>query len=81
MTYFVRSILLIACAGILFPGGFAQTPSRPAAPTARMKKRILVIAQTKGYQHDSVPAAMAEIWKWGHDTGRPAESRPAQFRA
>jgi type 1 glutamine amidotransferase len=41
-----------------------------AQPGARTgKKHVLVIGQTKGYEHDSVPIAMANIWKWGHDTG------------
>jgi len=41
-----------------------------AAPAARTgKKHVLVIGQTKGFEHDSVPIAMANIWKWGHDTG------------
>lgn len=29
---------------------------------------VLVIGQTKGWEHDSVPDAMANIWKMGHDT-------------
>ncbi len=33
------------------------------------KKRILVIGQTKGFQHDSVPDTMGSVWKMGHDTG------------
>jgi len=73
MKYFVRSALLIACAGSLLDFGLAQSQPAsvppPPAPPARVKKRVLVIAQTKGYQHDSVPAAMAGIWKWGHDSG------------
>ncbi len=40
-----------------------------AQAPANGKKRILVIGQTKGFQHDSVPVAMANIWKWGRDTG------------
>lgn len=53
----------------------AQAPPAAApqagrgAPAANTKKRILVIGQTKGFQHDSIPAAMAYIWKWGHDSG------------
>jgi uncharacterized protein len=43
--------------------GGAQAPGRTG------KKHVLVIGQTKGYEHDSVPIAMANIWKWGHDTG------------
>jgi type 1 glutamine amidotransferase len=39
-----------------------------AAPPAN-KKRILVIGQTKGFEHDSVPEAMGSVWKMGHETG------------
>src|SRR5208283_2845553 len=73
MKCFLRPALLIACAGSLLTFGFAQAQPaaapRPATPPARVKKRILVVGQTHGYQHDSVPAAMASIWKWGHETG------------
>jgi type 1 glutamine amidotransferase len=46
-------------------GGRGGAP--PAARTG--KKHVLVVGQTKGFEHDSVPIAMANIWKWGHDTG------------
>jgi uncharacterized protein len=58
--------------------GFAQAPppaqqagrgGAPAAPARTGKKHILVIGTTKGFEHDSVPIAMANFWKWGHDTG------------
>lgn len=29
---------------------------------------VLVIGETNGWEHDSVPDAMANIWKMGHDT-------------
>src|SRR5271167_960033 len=32
-------------------------------------KHVLVIGQTKGFEHDSVPDAMAAIYNMGHDTG------------
>jgi len=69
----VRPAWLAVCAASLLTFGFAQTqpaaaPS-PAPAAARSKKRILVISQTRGYQHDSVPVAMSMIWKWGHETG------------
>jgi uncharacterized protein len=38
------------------------------APPAN-KKRILVIGETKGFEHDSVPEAMGSVWKMGHDSG------------
>lgn len=46
----------------------AQAPARHAGPPSA-KKHILVIGQTNGFEHDSVPDAMATIWKMGHDTG------------
>jgi type 1 glutamine amidotransferase len=39
-----------------------------AAPPEK-KKRILVIGQTKGFEHDSVPDAMGSVWKMGKETG------------
>jgi type 1 glutamine amidotransferase len=79
----IQAGLLSACAGGLLTLCLAQPPQAQApaqagrggrggaAPAAqpRTKKRILVVAQTKGYEHDSVPVAMAYIWKWGHETG------------
>ncbi|MDQ2844005.1 MAG: ThuA domain-containing protein [Acidobacteriota bacterium] len=29
---------------------------------------VLVISETKGFEHDSVPEAMANIWRMGHDS-------------
>lgn len=73
MKCFVRRSWLAACAGSLFTLGFAQSQPpaapRPAAPAVRVKKRILVVGQTKGFQHDSVPVSMAMVWQWGHETG------------
>ncbi len=48
----------------------AQTPAPSAARSLPPKgiAHVLVISQTKGYEHDSVPDAMATIWKMGHDT-------------
>lgn len=73
----IRVSAIALCAAGLLGLSEAQTPPpaqgqagqgrRAAQP--RTKKRILVIGQTKGFQHDSVPVAMAYIWKWGHDTG------------
>jgi type 1 glutamine amidotransferase len=47
-------------------GGRGGAPQAPARGT---KKHVLVIGTTKGFEHDSVPVAMASVWKWGHDTG------------
>ncbi len=42
----------------------AQTPRN-----APRKKRLLCIGETKGFQHDSVPYAMATLWELGKETG------------
>ena len=43
----------------------------PPAPHAKQihLKHILVIGETKGFEHDSVPDAMAAIYNMGHDSG------------
>jgi hypothetical protein len=49
----------------------AINPLIPPAPHAKQihLKHVLVIGQTKGFEHDSVPDAMAAIYNMGHDTG------------
>jgi len=51
----------------------AQSPqnSLPAAPHAREihLKHVLLISQTKGFEHDSVSAAMAAIYNMGQESG------------
>ncbi len=53
----------------------AQAPSvvDNVTPPIRTKqihlKHVLVIGETKGFEHDSVSAAMYSIYKMGHDTG------------
>ena len=49
----------------------APNPLIPPAPHAKEihLKHVLVIGQTKGFEHDSVPDAMAAIYNMGHETG------------
>lgn len=51
----------------------AQAPAAGAAntppPNLRFQKQILILGAAKGFEHDSIPDAMATIWKMGHDTG------------
>ena len=51
---------LLACVLLCAPLA-AQQPAHP--------KHILVIAQTKGFEHDSISAAMAAIYDMGKDSG------------
>ncbi len=70
MKHLRSAVLVLASASclallLLQPQGVqAQQPSAPAA-----RKHILVIGAALGYQHDSIPNAMATVWKMGHDTG------------
>lgn len=53
--------LVIVCATISFCAGLSgQVPA---------KKKVLCIGQVKGFQHDSVTYGLANIWKWGQETG------------
>jgi type 1 glutamine amidotransferase len=52
-----RILIAFLVAGVL---ATAQTPAK--------KKHILVVGQTKGFQHDSVSDAMGSVWKMGMDS-------------
>jgi uncharacterized protein len=60
----MTATVIAVCVGTLFQFGHstAQTPPAPGM------KHVLVISETKGWEHDSIPDAMANIWKMGHDT-------------
>lgn len=45
-----------------------ELPLPPHAKQIHLK-HVLVIGETKGYEHDSVSAAMAAIYTMGHDSG------------
>ncbi len=64
----VAVITAVALPG-LFLGARAQTAAKePRTLPPKGVAHVLVIGETKGYEHDSVPVAMANIWKMGHDT-------------
>jgi len=71
-------ILSVAFAAIAIfgqdPGALAQATGSaelPAAPHAKQihLKHVLVIGQTKGFEHDSVSAAMAAVFNLGQESG------------
>jgi type 1 glutamine amidotransferase len=63
------------------PAQPAAAPTQPGQPAAGQprpqgsqslgpyKKRILVIGASNGFQHDSIPDAMATVWKLGKENG------------
>jgi uncharacterized protein len=66
--------LLMMVFTVLCAAGWSQATSRemlPAPPHAKPihLKHVLVIGQTKGFEHDSVSAAMAAIFNLGKESG------------
>ncbi len=79
MSVIARTIVLfLSAVAPLAPASFsvAQVAAggpRLVAPAPHAKqthlKHVLVIGQTKGWEHDSVSAAMVAIYEMGHETG------------
>jgi hypothetical protein len=45
-------------------------PARPAPPPpGKIPRHVLVIAQTHGFEHDSIPDAMAAVYSMGKESG------------
>ena len=72
----IRTLLLIATSLLVVSVlASSQTPAaNPALPPAPHEKQlhvkhILVISQTKGFEHDSISAAMTAIYDMGHESG------------
>ncbi|HEX4809927.1 MAG TPA: ThuA domain-containing protein [Bryobacteraceae bacterium] len=63
----VRNTILAAVAAMLVASTLHISRAKAAAPGP--PKHILVIGETKGFEHDSVPYAMATIWRMGHESG------------
>jgi len=70
-----RRFFIIATLLILTARVWAQAPAAnpliPPAPHAKQThlKHVLVIGETKGFEHDSVPDAVAAIYNMGHESG------------
>ena len=62
-------VLAAFSAGAMLYSGraVAQTEEKMTMPPNRTA-HVLVVAQTKGFQHDSVPDAMANVWRMGHES-------------
>ena len=74
---YIRNVFLLGLTSLI-PGDFApaqepQLANSLTIPAPHVKqvhlKHILVIAQTKGFEHDSIPDGMAAIFNMGHDSG------------
>ncbi|MBV8810625.1 MAG: ThuA domain-containing protein [Acidobacteriaceae bacterium] len=58
---------LASPAGARGQTGQNESQQRPKLPPGRVA-RVLVVSETKGFEHDSIPDAMAHIWHMGHET-------------
>jgi type 1 glutamine amidotransferase len=56
------------CVVVSFQISHGAAQSRPQTASPAATKRVLVIGETKGWEHDSISDAMSNIWRMGHDT-------------
>jgi uncharacterized protein len=61
MSFFLRILIVFVIVGV--------APTTIAQETTK-KPKLLVIGQSKGYQHDSVSTAMATLYNLGRSTGQ-----------
>ena len=65
------ALLCLAALSVSAISQAQQTELPPPAPHAKEThlKHVLVISQTKGFEHDSISAAMTAVYNLGHDSG------------
>jgi type 1 glutamine amidotransferase len=61
-------IAAITASGVAALSCFGYLRAQSSPPKPKEMAHILVVAQTKGFEHDSVSNAMATLWRIGHDT-------------
>jgi hypothetical protein len=61
------AFLLLAFGTIPLSSAVGQTPTAPAA--FNHPKHVLVIAESNGWQHDSIPDAMVAVYEMGKESG------------
>ncbi len=66
-TFILGAVAALLAAGLLYSRLSAQTPEKTSMPPNRIA-HVLVVSQTKGFEHDSIPDAMAAVYRMGHDS-------------
>ena len=68
---FCLLVLIAISSGIAAAQNVAVDASMPPPPREKkiVLKHVLVIGQTKGFEHDSVTDAMVAIYNMGRETG------------
>ena len=70
LLWAVGAAFSVARAGQQPSAAPAATPPLPKpVPPAHALKRILIVGAARGWQHDSIPDAMATIWTLGQTSG------------
>lgn len=62
------AFVFLAAAGRYASAQAAPAP-KPAPPAGKVPRHVLVISQTHGFEHDSIPDAMAAVYNMGKETG------------
>ena len=58
----------IICVGTVGTLSYLKGQTWAEKKPSKLPAHILVISETKGFEHDSIPDAMGTIWRMGHDT-------------
>jgi uncharacterized protein len=61
--------LALTAAAVSVVTCFYAGAQQSAAPKPHFPYRVLVISETKGFEHDSIPDAMAALYNMGHQSG------------
>jgi len=63
------AVLFLSAIALQAGAQVAPTPTAKPAPARRVPRHVLVIAETHGFEHDSVPDAMAAVYNMGKESG------------
>ena len=68
---FISILLAILSCALTSTHSFGQGAALPPAPRTKQVhvKHVLVIGQTKGFEHDSISAAMVAVYNMGQESG------------
>jgi type 1 glutamine amidotransferase len=64
----LAALIVLSSASLLAFAQAAPAP-KPTPPAGKIPRHVLVIGQTKGYEHDSVSDAMVAIFEMGRESG------------
>ncbi|MDE1178765.1 MAG: ThuA domain-containing protein [Edaphobacter sp.] len=69
LRHSTAAVLLFALSTFTAHAQAAPAPAPKPAPAGKIPRHVLVIGETKGFEHDSVPDAMAAVYNMGKSSG------------